>query len=192
MFIFLLLLFLQWIQPGTLKHATLTGTLKHTVEVCFQHAAFTWLVEICRCSQWKWPTAQSFWLIQVPMSHASLCLLAQKVFLAAKPKDYWCNLANFEYQGTRTIRKIPDHFPSLSLCHPVMLSHFSPALPRKNRSGGTNPINQSSQSQLNVNQSINQAKGLQWKSMLDWLILHIAGKIALGYNSRVNAKRDST
>ena len=54
--------------------------------------------------------------------------------------------------------------------YPVMLSHFSPR-PRKNRSGGTSPIKQSSQT---------DDKGLQWKSTLDWLIdLHIAGKIAL-------------
>ena len=48
----------------------------------------------------------------------------------------------------------------LLLYYPVMLSHFSPA-PRKNRSDGTNPINQSSQSDY---------KDLHQKSTLDWLI----------------------
>ena len=42
--------------------------------------------------------------------------------------------------------------------------------PCKNRSGSTNPIKQSSQSDY---------KDSQWKSTLDWLILHISGEIAL-------------
>ena len=42
--------------------------------------------------------------------------------------------------------------------------------PHGHRSCGMNPINQSSQSWLFVNQSINQPKGLHWKSTLDWLI----------------------
>ena len=54
------------------------------------------------------------------------------------------------------------------------------APPPRNRSGDTNPANQSSQSDF---------KGLQRKSTLDWLILHISGKIALGYNSRVKANQ---
>ena len=45
--------------------------------------------------------------------------------------------------------------------------------PRQNRSGDTYPINQSSQSWLPVNQAINL-----WKSMLDWLIWYVSGKIA--------------
>ena len=50
--------------------------------------------------------------------------------------------------------------------------------PRKNRSCSTKPTNHSSQSSLIVNQSINQPKGLQWKSTLDWLIESTVGKIA--------------
>ena len=63
-------------------------------------------------------------------------------------------------------------------CHPgeifayciIPLCSVTFAPPRKNRSGGANPINQSSQSDY---------QGLLWKSALDWLILHISGKIAL-------------
>ena len=52
--------------------------------------------------------------------------------------------------------------------YPVMLSHFSPA-PVKTDRAVRIPINQSSQSDY---------EGLQWKLTLDWLILHISGKIA--------------
>ena len=60
-----------------------------------------------------------------------------------------------------------------SLHCPAVFGHFSPA-PVK---GGTNPINQSSQNWLFVNQSINRPKGLQWQSTLDWLIQFTVGKI---------------
>ena len=55
------------------------------------------------------------------------------------------------------------------LYHPLMLSHFSPA-PRKNRSGNTNPINQSSQSYFFVNQSINQSIERFTMEVYAWLI----------------------
>ena len=53
------------------------------------------------------------------------------------------------------------------------------APPPQNRSGGMNPINQSSQSCLIVNQSINRKVYNQSLRLIDWLILHISGKIAL-------------
>ena len=53
---------------------------------------------------------------------------------------------------------------------PAVFSHFSSA-PRKNRSYGTSPINQSNQSWLIVNQSINQPKVYNESlRLIDWLI----------------------
>ena len=60
--------------------------------------------------------------------------------------------------------------------------------PRKNRLGGTNPVNQSSQNWLTVNQEINR-KGYAW--LIDWFCT-FPGKWPYGYNSRVNAENDST
>ena len=59
------------------------------------------------------------------------------------------------------------NFLSFLLCYPVMSSHFSPA-PVKNRSCGTNPINQSRQSWLIVNQSINQKVYNGGLRLIDW------------------------
>ena len=56
------------------------------------------------------------------------------------------------------------------LCCIFPLCWVTLAPPRKNRSCGTNPINQSSQSHY---------KGSPWKFTLDWLLLHISGKIVL-------------
>ena len=79
------------------------------------------------------------------------------------------NMNNFTSHSSQNKSKCLNKFSSHILYWPVMLSHFSPA-PRENRSGDTNPINQSSHSDYKV---------LQWKSTLDWLILHISGKIVL-------------
>ena len=50
---------------------------------------------------------------------------------------------------------------------PAVFGHFSPA-PRKNRSCNTNPINQSSQSSLIVNQSINWKVYNESLRLIDW------------------------
>ena len=70
-----------------------------------------------------------------------------------------------------------------------MLSPFSPA-PVK-RSGGTSPISQSSQSWLIVNQAINRKVYDESLRLIDWFCT-FPGKLPYGYNSRVNAERDST
>ena len=61
--------------------------------------------------------------------------------------------------------------------------------PRKNRSGGTNPTNQSSQSWLFVSQSINRKAYSESLRLIDWFCT-FPGKLPYGYNFRV--KSDST
>ena len=60
-----------------------------------------------------------------------------------------------------------------------MLSHFSPPPPALQKQIMRYESNKPVKSKLTDRQSINQPKGLQWRSMIDWLILHFSGKIAL-------------
>ena len=95
----------------------------------------------------------------------------------------WCSLL-----------KCRSNSAVMSLYCPAVFGHFiHPPPPHKSRSGGTNPTNQSSQSSLIINQSINQAKDFQWKSRLDWLILiHRWEKLPHGDGFRVGPKSDRT
>ena len=95
--------------------------------------------------------------------------------------------------------------PTVLLFCPAVFGSFFGS--RKNRSCGTNPINQSSQSQLIVNQSINRKNLLRSASTIvvgicchcwlidrlsDWLIQSTVGKLPHGDDFRVSLESDWT
>ena len=76
----------------------------------------------------------------------------------------------------------------------TVLSRYVESLqfgPRKNRSGGTNQINQSNQSQLIVNQSINRKFYSESLRLIDWFNPP-SEKLPHGDDFRVGPKSDST
>ena len=73
---------------------------------------------------------------------------------------------------------------------PAVFGHFSPA-PRKNRSCGKNPINQSSQSWLFLNQSINRKVYNESLRLIDWFN-PLSEKLPQGDDFRVGPESDRT
>ena len=71
---------------------------------------------------------------------------------------------------------------------PAVFANFSPR-PRQNRSCGTNPINQSSQSWLIVNQSINRKSYNDSLRLIDWFN-PLSEKLPHGDDFRVGPKSD--
>ena len=109
-------------------------------------------------NQHDW-TGRSHWRRGALHHHLRLRRLAQTLWTnRGYSRDWRCFRAPFGWQWRRGNRVL--------YC-PAMFGHFSPA-PHKNiiRCESNKPI----KSNLTYRQSINQPRGLQWKSTLDWLI----------------------
>ena len=127
-------------QPGlsnilTLRH--LYGQHAIRMDVIFSHVLI-----------WKKKTrinSREFWKLRATNSYWLVCC--------------HCTTGLSSRRRTQSAQTYRDN---TVMYYSVMLSHFSPPPPRKNKSGGTNPLNQSRQSDY---------EGLQWKFPLDWLIL---------------------
>ena len=158
-----------------------------------QHIRFTFTV----CHRWCWclfnwvlifATTAYHWQRSMPYRQfytnkfhsAQVFFVVRGVFCGAKTNYYFLHNS-----GTKKMPRIDGTcrvFCLITSHVSIVLSRYVESLkPRPpSKQIGQYESNKPIKSQLTYRQSINQLKGLQWKFTLDWLILHISGKMAPG------------
>ena len=164
----------NWSHEEKTPNFLIVKTTKSSLRILFETTAtkdsiFLKLPTYCNCAT----TYKSNFLINQKIFLWQIDFLKRKsfFFLHFLPKTWLkCLMMSTVWTDQRWVGEWWQKDRHLS----TVLSRYVESLqprPRKNRSGGTNPINQSSQSDY---------KGWKWKSEMDWLIdLHISGKIVL-------------